>query len=71
MANTSGLRGGLERKRSMGRSSNVASGDACGDEWDDGDRPPKPWVGGESCWGVVPRTSLAEDGVDQSSDHNL
>ena len=32
MADTSGLGGGVGRKRSMVRSSNAASGDACSDE---------------------------------------
>ena len=42
MDNTSGLGGGVGRKRSMGRSSNVASGDACINKCDDGGGPPKP-----------------------------
>lgn len=68
---TSGLGGGLGRIRSMGRSLNGASSDACCGEWDDGYCPTEPWVGVESWWGTTPRTSSSKDDMDRLSSRNL
>ena len=65
------LGGGVGRKRSMGRSSNVAFGDACSREWDDGDFFPEWWVDGESWRGTTSGTSSSKYGVIQSSSRKL
>ena len=37
-----------KKKKIIVKSSNVASGDACGGEWDNGDHPLEQWANKES-----------------------